>query len=95
VEVHTEEELDLALAADAEIIGINNRDLDTFVTDIETSRKLKARMPAGQNHCCGKRHYVESGHRYFDAGKHPCFFNRRGSDHRAGHREKTAARSKG
>jgi len=47
VEVHTEEELDLALAADAEIIGINNRNLDTFVTDIETSRKLKARIPEG------------------------------------------------
>jgi indole-3-glycerol phosphate synthase len=45
VEVHTQEELDFALAADAEIIGINNRNLDTFVTDIETSRKLKARMP--------------------------------------------------
>jgi indole-3-glycerol phosphate synthase len=48
VEVHTEEELDLALAADAKIIGINNRNLDTFVTDIETSRKLRARMPAGK-----------------------------------------------
>ena len=46
VEVHTEEELDLALAADAEIIGINNRNLDTFVTDIETSRRLRARIPA-------------------------------------------------
>jgi indole-3-glycerol phosphate synthase len=47
VEVHTEEELDLALAADAEIIGINNRNLDTFVTDVETSRKLRARIPEG------------------------------------------------
>ena len=46
VEVHTEEELELALAADAEIIGINNRNLDTFVTDIETSRKLRAQIPA-------------------------------------------------
>ena len=46
VEVHTEEELELALAAAAEIIGINNRNLDTFVTDIETSRKLKKRIPA-------------------------------------------------
>jgi len=45
VEVHTEEELDLALAADAEIIGINNRNLDTFVTNIETSRQLRARIP--------------------------------------------------
>jgi indole-3-glycerol phosphate synthase len=48
VEVHTEEEIDLALAADAEIIGINNRDLDTFVTDIETSRWLKAKIPEGK-----------------------------------------------
>ena len=48
VEVHAEEELELALAADAEIIGINNRNLDTFVTDIETSRKLRARIPEGK-----------------------------------------------
>ena len=47
VEVHTEEDLDLALAADAKIIGINNRNLDTFVTDIETSRKLQVRIPEG------------------------------------------------
>jgi indole-3-glycerol phosphate synthase len=46
VEVHTEKELDLALAADAEIIGINNRNLNTFVTDIDTSRNLRARIPA-------------------------------------------------
>jgi indole-3-glycerol phosphate synthase len=46
VEVHTEEELELALATDAEIIGINNRNLDTFVSDIETSRKLRAQIPA-------------------------------------------------
>jgi indole-3-glycerol phosphate synthase len=46
VEVHTDKELELALAAGAEIIGINNRNLDTFVTDIETSRRLRARIPA-------------------------------------------------
>lgn len=45
VEVHTLEELDVALAAGAEIIGINNRDLDTFVTDIETSRRLRTKIP--------------------------------------------------
>jgi indole-3-glycerol phosphate synthase len=45
VEVHTEEELNLALASGAEIIGINNRNLDTFVTDIKTSRKLRAQIP--------------------------------------------------
>ena len=45
VEVHTKEELESALAADAEIIGINNRNLDTFVINIETSRKLRALIP--------------------------------------------------
>lgn len=45
IEVHTQNELDLALAAGAEIIGINNRNLDTFVTDIETSSRLKENIP--------------------------------------------------
>jgi indole-3-glycerol phosphate synthase len=40
VEVHTREELDRALAAGAEIVGINNRDLNTFQTDIEVTRAL-------------------------------------------------------
>ncbi len=44
--MHTKAELELALAADAEIIGINNRNLNTFVTDIETSRKLRTQIPA-------------------------------------------------
>lgn len=47
VEVHTAEELEVALAAKAEIIGINNRNLDTFVTDINTSRELKKQIPDG------------------------------------------------
>jgi indole-3-glycerol phosphate synthase len=47
VEVHTEKELDLALFADAKIIGINNRNLDTFVTDINTSCELINQIPAG------------------------------------------------
>lgn len=46
MEVHTQEELESALAADADIIGINNRNLDTFVIYIETSRKLRALIPA-------------------------------------------------
>ncbi|MDD4240867.1 MAG: indole-3-glycerol phosphate synthase TrpC [Smithellaceae bacterium] len=45
VEAHTEEDLRLALGAGAEIIGINNRNLDTFVTDITTSRDLKKSIP--------------------------------------------------
>jgi indole-3-glycerol phosphate synthase len=48
VEVHAPDELDAALAAGADIIGINNRNLDTFVTDIDTSRTLKRGIPPGK-----------------------------------------------
>lgn len=46
VEVHTEEELDRALRLDARLIGINNRDLHTFETSLETTWRLQARIPA-------------------------------------------------
>jgi indole-3-glycerol phosphate synthase len=45
-EVHTEDELEIALAAGAGIIGINNRNLDTFVTDINTCKELVRSIPA-------------------------------------------------
>ena len=45
-EVHSEEELDKALASGARIIGINNRDLTTFSVDLKTSISLAASIPA-------------------------------------------------
>lgn len=45
VEVHNEDELDRALALDAQMIGINNRDLNTFVTDIAVTLRLAPRIP--------------------------------------------------
>jgi indole-3-glycerol phosphate synthase len=47
VECHTEAELDVALAAGSRIIGINNRDLGTFETRIETTLALLPRIPPG------------------------------------------------
>jgi indole-3-glycerol phosphate synthase len=46
VEVHTEEELERAVAAGAIIIGVNNRNLKTLEVDIETSFRLHAKIPA-------------------------------------------------
>lgn len=45
VEVHTLDELERALDAGAEIIGINNRDLATFEIDLGVTEKLSEEMP--------------------------------------------------
>ncbi|MFP5364748.1 MAG: indole-3-glycerol phosphate synthase TrpC [Thermoleophilia bacterium] len=49
VEVHDEEELDCALEVlDADVIGINNRDLGDFSVDVERTFELLADIPAGK-----------------------------------------------
>jgi indole-3-glycerol phosphate synthase len=48
VEVHTRAELDRALAADARILGVNNRDLKTLSVRMETSFALIEYIP---DHC--------------------------------------------
>ena len=45
VEVHTENELKRALKLDTPLIGINNRDLYTFKTDLNTTLFLKSKVP--------------------------------------------------
>lgn len=46
VEVHDERELERALAAGARVLGVNNRDLDTFETRLEVTLGLADRVPA-------------------------------------------------
>ena len=45
VEVHDARELDAALATDARLIGVNNRDLRTLVVDTTTAEMLRAGIP--------------------------------------------------
>lgn len=47
VEVHDERELDRALEAGSRIIGINNRDLTDFTVSLDTSLRLRPRIPDG------------------------------------------------
>ncbi len=54
VEVHDEAELERALALDAPLIGVNNRNLDNFTVDLGTTARLAAKMP-------GKFIVAESG----------------------------------
>jgi indole-3-glycerol phosphate synthase len=47
VEVHTAAELEKALACSCRVIGINNRDLHTFHTDVATTLHLLPQVPEG------------------------------------------------
>ena len=48
VEIHSQSELNMALKSGADIIGINNRDLETFNLDINTTRRLRPLIPKGK-----------------------------------------------
>nr|WP_320048428.1 indole-3-glycerol phosphate synthase TrpC [uncultured Desulfuromonas sp.] len=45
LEVHNEEELDVALQTECSLIGVNNRCLKTFVTDLAVSERLLPKIP--------------------------------------------------
>src|SRR5712692_1058587 len=45
VEVHNEAELEAALESGADIVGVNNRDLNTFEVSLDTSIRLAPRIP--------------------------------------------------
>lgn len=47
VEVHDRDELDRALAAGAELIGVNNRDLRDFSVDVQRTMQLRGAIPDG------------------------------------------------
>jgi len=46
VETHTRQEVEQALKVCARVIGVNNRDLHTFTTSLETSLKLRSLIPS-------------------------------------------------
>jgi indole-3-glycerol phosphate synthase len=45
VEVNTVDDADIAVAAGAALVGINNRDLHTFVVDMDTTARVRPRLP--------------------------------------------------
>ena len=48
VEVHTRDEVDRALEAEADILGVNSRDLDTFRIDTAAAWRILPSIPSGQ-----------------------------------------------
>jgi indole-3-glycerol phosphate synthase len=47
VEVHDEDELDMAVGSGADLVGVNHRDLSTFEVDPERTARLAGRVPDG------------------------------------------------
>lgn len=78
VEVHTEKELDAALASGAEIIGVNNRDLVTFEVSPMVSEALAKKIPtevvsvceSGIKDVSGLRNALGSGYHAVLIGEH-------------------------
>jgi indole-3-glycerol phosphate synthase len=71
VEVHTESELECALAAGARLVGINNRDLKTFEVNLETTERLLPLVPSGVIVVCESGfHNVEQIERVEALGAH-------------------------
>ncbi|MEM9125058.1 MAG: indole-3-glycerol phosphate synthase TrpC [Pseudomonadota bacterium] len=52
IEVHNEQELDRAAALKSPLIGINNRNLKTFETSLDTTRRLSKLVPADRTIVC-------------------------------------------
>ena len=52
VEVHDEKELEFAASLNADFIGVNNRNLKTLKTDLETGRRLAKMKPRGAAFIC-------------------------------------------
>jgi indole-3-glycerol phosphate synthase len=46
VEVHTEAEVDIALMIEPKLLGVNNRNLHDFSVDLQTTGRLRQRIPA-------------------------------------------------
>jgi indole-3-glycerol phosphate synthase len=78
VEVHDERELEKALRSGAGIVGVNNRDLNTFQVTLETSLRLAARIPAevlkvsesGIDSPGDVRRLLDAGYQAFLVGEH-------------------------
>ena len=77
VEVHTSDEMKRAVACGAKLIGVNNRDLRTFVTSLDTSLRLAREAPAdallisesGLNNAADLQRLYEAGYRGFLIGE--------------------------
>jgi indole-3-glycerol phosphate synthase len=68
VEIHDEDEADLALESGASVIGVNNRDLRDFVVDLGTFEKLVPKLAGATLVAESGVKTVEDARRMRDAG---------------------------
>ena len=89
VEVHDEADVEKAVSSGARIVGINNRDLATFRTDLDCEHPACPSNP--ERHHGGERKRDRQPRRYREADgrRHSCRSRRREPDAGAGYREET------
>ena len=92
VEVHDEEELERALeVVDADVIGINNRDLTDFTVDVERTYELLSDVPAGKTVVSESGFHTREQLDDLERVGRRRGAHRRGADARAGPRGRAAA----
>ena len=80
IEVHDRAELDRALRRDRPLIGVNNRNLKTFETTLETTRNYAARAPGPLPHLRNPGCMTPRGPRRYGRAWRPLFPDRRKPD---------------
>ncbi len=90
VELYDRENLRRVLDAGARLVGVNNRDLRTFVTRLEHTLEIAAKLPAERVPGQRKRHPHTRRRGAVESRRRPCHSGRRSADAGRRHRRETA-----
>ena len=80
VELYDQANVDAVLACQPKLVGVNNRDLNTFEVDLMHSIRVKAAVPSVDDFCQRKRHFYSSRRAVDASQRRRCDIGRRVAD---------------